>query len=474
MYGSEHEIRRLLLFLVERITREDEKYCEPTNQSFVTNGILYKLKNTSINSVWLPYSSDGLQVCNEDHLKYCTDSDRYDDYMNKVTNPNSVHASHNLDFNLKQFLAKTHSKALQKYAKFKLMHAKPFIESNQLLPNSARDILKWNSIYWNSNQFEYDTESLETFGKPINLIQTKSISLTSEEFLVEPDSTSSEKPISNVKSEVQKNESVSNNISKEELYSNKINTLQSQLDSCNALCEELARNEEELVLCETDYQNKIKLYEAVYKTKDELEQASNVLQTQIKEIATTWEEIERGIVAEIEAKQAESLSKNGLFNEKIRQINDLKNSITDKTKEIEFKETRNQELRSKVPKHWQPSRSSYTKRIIEIINNIKKHNDETKKVLLETKSLQKDINMLNGKLERSFAVSEEVMFKDAKANEWNRKCYKLLVTLKTTFDQLLEAVFVIGSHLRNIRQLEETVKQGFYFCKYSFLFILSD
>lgn len=79
------------------------------------------------------------------------------------------------------------------------------------------------------------------------------------------------------------------------------------------------------------------------------------------------------------------------------------------------------------------SRSAYTQRILEIVSNIKKQKEEITKVtrrtfscsrtqasspkpvlfqiLMDTKHLQKDINSLTGKLDRTFAVTDEMVFK---------------------------------------------------------------
>lgn len=48
---------------------------------------------------------------------------------------------------------------------------------------------------------------------------------------------------------------------------------------------------------------------------------------------------------------------------------------------------------------------------MEIIGNIKKQKDEIEKILKDTKSLQKETNSLNGRVERLFAVCEETIFR---------------------------------------------------------------
>lgn len=181
------------------------------------------------------------------------------------------------------------------------------------------------------------------------------------------------------------------------------------------------------------------------------------LKEQIEEIATTWDQMQHELLAEIKLKKSQSIAQSEGYRDKLKKINQLKKSISSKIKEIQSKEILATDLSARTPDQWPPGRASYTRRIIEIIGNVKKQNEETKKVLMETKTIQKEINTLNGKIERSFAVSDDTIYREAKQNEWNRKCYKSLALLQTTFDQLLESVSNVGAHLREIRQLEEMV-----------------
>uniref|UniRef100_UPI000B4C855E coiled-coil domain-containing protein 22 n=1 Tax=Lonchura striata TaxID=40157 RepID=UPI000B4C855E len=57
------------------------------------------------------------------------------------------------------------------------------------------------------------------------------------------------------------------------------------------------------------------------------------------------------------------------------------------------------------------SRSVYTQRILEIVGNIRKQKEEIGKILEDTRALQKEINALVGKLERTFSVTDELLFK---------------------------------------------------------------
>ncbi|XP_059588555.1 coiled-coil domain-containing protein 22 isoform X2 [Alligator mississippiensis] len=91
------------------------------------------------------------------------------------------------------------------------------------------------------------------------------------------------------------------------------------------------------------------------------------------------------------------------------------------------------------------SRAAYTHRILEI-------------VLSDTRGLQKEINGLTGKLERTFAVTDELIFKDAKRDESVRKAYKYLAALHENCSQLIQTIEDAGSIHREIRDLEEQIE----------------
>ncbi|XP_019341454.1 coiled-coil domain-containing protein 22 isoform X3 [Alligator mississippiensis] len=104
------------------------------------------------------------------------------------------------------------------------------------------------------------------------------------------------------------------------------------------------------------------------------------------------------------------------------------------------------------------SRAAYTHRILEIVSNIRKQKEEIKRVLSDTRGLQKEINGLTGKLERTFAVTDELIFKDAKRDESVRKAYKYLAALHENCSQLIQTIEDAGSIHREIRDLEEQIE----------------
>ncbi|KAM6389914.1 LOW QUALITY PROTEIN: coiled-coil domain-containing protein 22, partial [Rhynochetos jubatus] len=104
------------------------------------------------------------------------------------------------------------------------------------------------------------------------------------------------------------------------------------------------------------------------------------------------------------------------------------------------------------------SRSVYTQRILEIVGNIRKQKEEIGKILVDTRALQKEINALGGKLERTFSVTDELLFKDAKRDEAVRKAYKYLAALHENCAQLIQTIEDTGTIQREIRDLEEQIE----------------
>ncbi|XP_068183815.1 coiled-coil domain-containing protein 22 [Antennarius striatus] len=144
---------------------------------------------------------------------------------------------------------------------------------------------------------------------------------------------------------------------------------------------------------------------------------------------------------------------------KLSEIKSLHNKIRVSTEEAKSKEEIYKQLVTELESLPQDaSRSAYTQRILEIVTNIKKQKEEITKILSDTKELQKEINSLTGKLDRTFAVTDELVFKDAKKDESVRKSYKYLAALHENCNHLIQTIEDTGTILREIRDLEEQIE----------------
>lgn len=144
---------------------------------------------------------------------------------------------------------------------------------------------------------------------------------------------------------------------------------------------------------------------------------------------------------------------------RLAEIQELHQSVRAAAEEARRKEEVYKQLVSELetlPKDV--SRLAYTQRILEIVGNIRKQKEEITKILSDTKELQKEINSLSGKLDRTFAVTDELVFKDAKKDDAVRKAYKYLAALHENCSQLIQTIEDTGTIMREIRDLEEQIE----------------
>ncbi|XP_051964666.1 coiled-coil domain-containing protein 22 isoform X2 [Xyrauchen texanus] len=176
-------------------------------------------------------------------------------------------------------------------------------------------------------------------------------------------------------------------------------------------------------------------------------------------LASQWEKHRVPLIDE--HRRLKELCSNREFesSKKLSEIKDLHYKIKQSAEEAKKKESLYKQLLTEYDTLSKDvSRSAYTMRILEIVGNIKKQKEEITKILSDTKDLQKEINGLTGKLDRTFAVTDELVFKDAKRDESVRKSYKYLAALHENCTQLIQTIEDTGTIMREIRDLEEQIE----------------
>lgn len=177
-------------------------------------------------------------------------------------------------------------------------------------------------------------------------------------------------------------------------------------------------------------------------------------------LANQWEQHRVPLIEEYRELRELSSRRVNETQRKLEEIKSLREKIQNLGVEARQKEDMHKHLVSAYEKLTKDvSRSAYTKRILEIVGNIKKQKAEIDKVLLDTRNVQKEINKLSGKLERTFTVTDELIFRDAKKDEAIRRAYKYLAALHENCSQLVQIVEETGSIVREIRELEDQIGQ---------------
>uniref|UniRef100_A0A671LH50 Coiled-coil domain-containing protein 22 n=1 Tax=Sinocyclocheilus anshuiensis TaxID=1608454 RepID=A0A671LH50_9TELE len=173
-------------------------------------------------------------------------------------------------------------------------------------------------------------------------------------------------------------------------------------------------------------------------------------------LASQWEKHRVPLIDEHRRLKELCSNRESESSRKLSEIKDLHDKIRQSAEEAKKKESLYKQLYETLSKDV--SRSTYTMRILEIVGNIKKQKEEITKILSDTKDLQKEINGLTGKLDRTFAVTDELVFKDAKKDESVRKSYKYLAALHENCTQLIQTIEDTGTIMREIRDLEEQIE----------------
>uniref|UniRef100_A0A1E1X5Y5 Coiled-coil domain-containing protein 22 homolog n=1 Tax=Amblyomma aureolatum TaxID=187763 RepID=A0A1E1X5Y5_9ACAR len=269
--------------------------------------------------------------------------------------------------------------------------------------------------------------------------------------------------------------------SSEEEAEAKVKQMQSQLESISEVLSQLEGQEKEvsaaLQQITGDIEKK-KSQKLELESQNELEHKAlallpnadeNISQLQAKidaaaqklvSLSMQWEKHRAPLIEEYRQLKEQCSKRLNETQQKLEEIKAMKDKMRDISEQARTKEELHKQLVSeyeKLPKDV--NRSSYTKRITEIVGNIKKQKEEIAKVLLDTRSLQKEINQLTGKLDRTFTVTDELIFKDAKKDEAVRRAYKYLASVHENSNQLLQAVEESGSIMREMRDLEDQIEQ---------------
>ncbi|CAG2061104.1 unnamed protein product, partial [Timema podura] len=129
-------------------------------------------------------------------------------------------------------------------------------------------------------------------------------------------------------------------------------------------------------------------------------------------LASQWEKHRVPLLEQFRNAKERNSNKASESQKKVDAVRGLREKVRELGEEARSKEQLHSQLLAEYEKVTKDiNRSAYTRRIMEIIGNIRKQKDEINKVINDTKALKKEINMLAGRLDRSFTVADELIFR---------------------------------------------------------------
>ncbi|CAH2091908.1 unnamed protein product [Euphydryas editha] len=246
------------------------------------------------------------------------------------------------------------------------------------------------------------------------------------------------------------------------LLRQKLDTLESERNVMDVEYSQVQKNCEH---SENDLRNMQNILTSVGITEIESDGIENILQkvhNNIKMLHKKSEDItSKNLSLKIEIDKLKTkISSSESEHIKCRNIlTNLKETAKRLKDECEIKEELKNQLKLKYEKlKGGNKRHIYTKRILEIIGNVDKQNAEIKKILEDTRQLQKEINTLEGQLDRCFSIADETLFRDAKRDDQAKKAYKLLALLHSECNTIVSLVNETGILSRDIIDLEDNIK----------------
>ncbi|XP_065829154.1 coiled-coil domain-containing protein 22 homolog [Oscarella lobularis] len=195
------------------------------------------------------------------------------------------------------------------------------------------------------------------------------------------------------------------------------------------------------------------------KNIEKLQQLVNSTAQRLVALAEKWESHRVPLIAKYRELKELNETRMGESAKRLEEIRELRQRMKEIAEETRKKDELYNQLAKELERQKKDvNRSSYTRRIMEIVSNIRKQRKDIDRVLMDTRRLQQEINLLDGKLDRTFVVTDEQIFKDAKKDEACRTAYKHLAKLHETCGGIVTSVIETGTVLREIRELEEQIE----------------
>ncbi|XP_076231002.1 coiled-coil domain-containing protein 22 homolog isoform X2 [Calliopsis andreniformis] len=455
LYNSEADLRRVFIFLIEKLPKESDK---TLNEPITNVGLLEKSIATAmlqgLSASWLPhychtkgfrnrgranvpYTSVNLEVpttnSGDDYQDYCIH------YLQSV--PKQVQ---NQQSSLPSIIS-YNTKALHSHSM------------------TIVDRINWlNKEYSNKVtcvNASVDNNVLKKVSPTDTMLISKEVEVQSENIVTSIQS----------KQEVDKKER--QEIEVEEMKTeceslrNAIEELQDEIKKLSTSVTQVTINyqieEKELTINEEQKKIKARIYDLLQDGEENIKKLETAIETttnKLINLGNQWEKHRVPLIQKYRQEKEKHSTKASASQKKLDEIRSFKEKEKELQEECRNKDQQYSQLVTEVQKlPKEVNRSAYTQRIIEIINNVRKQKDEIDKVLADTREIQKEINTLTGRVERSFTVVDELIFRDARTNEASRKAYKLLATLHSDCNELVSLVEETGATVREIRDLEEQI-----------------
>ena len=238
-----------------------------------------------------------------------------------------------------------------------------------------------------------------------------------------------------------------------------------QIDADNA------EEDSKLAALEEEYRVKKRTYDLLPNAEDNIQTLTEIVEKtsgRLVTLAAEWEKHRAPLLEELRNVQDLQDAAMGESRVKLEKIKSMREEIKRLIEEIKQRDERYKQLVEayRAMKNTQ-NRAIYTRRILDIVRNVKKQNVDIARILEDTRGMQKEINGISEHLKRIYAIAEEKIYKDAKKDQdkgsrdtGKKDIFKQVIALNEGFEKLIATIEEIGQTRATILNLESKIEQA--------------
>lgn len=173
-----------------------------------------------------------------------------------------------------------------------------------------------------------------------------------------------------------------------------------------------------------------------------------------------WEAVRRPLEEKRTELERDRVAGEGELASKTRKLKDVSQQLQECIEKLRVREEQAWNLETELKQiSSRPKRSSYVHRITELVKNSQKQETDIAKIITDTRVLQRDSNATNDRLRRTYALVDELVFRDAKKDPVCRQSYRQLTTIHETFADIVDKVLEMDKTGREIAELQAQLEE---------------
>ena len=256
-------------------------------------------------------------------------------------------------------------------------------------------------------------------------------------------------------------------ISKRTLLSSMVPALRTTLNTLTDKTKELERNYLIRKACLEMLPN---AEEHIIRLTNEIETATNKLLT----LGQEWEQHRKPLLAAIYLEESRGINQRDKLELLQKDLLDMRNQANDIATNIATKEEMEKRLTVEVAKVQASmaaagtgpdaiiTRPVYTRRILDVVRQIRKQKAEIARIVNDVRTVQNDLNIVSEKVRKTASSATENMERAAVEHAKDpayRQALRLLLALQDAFNNLINAVTIIGQAENETRDMENRIEQ---------------